>query len=361
MCRITKCEYFFSHAGASQNAKQDMNRRFVTLVILLLLTKLAYPQLRYESRNKETINKKVKEIKIWRYNLQSDTAGIANPTLKQTVFKIDTIKFGSRIIIDTSIITTGSVKSTALSLPDSIMWTHNKYNKKGLLVSQDGYFMHIDYNKYLHKYFFYDNKNRLTKQIETNKDSTSSEIYECIFDDKNKSIRLNQTFNLRLKEYTIWNYGKRGELISKTNYWGDGRIQDARTYEYSNNNRVIKSVNTEPYGGFIVFKLNKRHYIIESSFWENDSFPIQVNVNTYSSFGKIIQERIYAQNGDVKETINYEYDSNNNLLVIYAIDAAKKKRLKEERRYSNNLLKHIIYYDKDGMPIRKMLYEYKLW
>jgi len=307
-----------------------------------MTSSMTFAQLRYEN----WIYKKVKEkeTKIWKYNLQTDDSSTTeNP--------------------DKNLRNKKNEYNVNFKHKDSILWTHSKYNDIGLLISEEGYYSHIDYPSYLYKTFEYDKKNRLIRQKQIDRDGNSSNIYEFTYDDKSQTVRLNNFIDIRLKEYTIWMYDKRGRLLSKVEYWGDGRIERILTYNHSEDNKIIKikDFNSDSsLTSYLYFTFDKKNNLVKSLRLNKDSAYSDETYFAYDDNGNRIEEKTIVNSaGKIRTVKLYKYDSDDNLLFIFTLDKNNNAQLQQANFYKDKFLNYQIYYNDNGKPITEKRYEYR--
>ena len=138
--------------------------------------------------------------------------------------------------------------------------------------------------------------------------STSSETYE--YDENNRIIKATNYLGDTKNGYKLYEYDNNGFLIKWTAYSPNDTVSFIQTYEYDENNNCIKISSGN---GYVTYEYDKKGNIIKRITYSNDDIKTCEEIYEYDSNGFEIKEEIHTNDRDDIFKNDIEYDSDGDL------------------------------------------------
>ncbi len=340
----------------------------ISLCIVVALSNylIAQPQnttksyrLHYDDYRVEPENLRMKERVAWRYNLLKE-----KPIMPKvdTIYRYDTIRNKENTIvrIDSSYAgkrTTTTHNGVYFEYPDTVLYSKERFNERGLCIYEEGYSNGIDTPEYTYRYYTYDRKNRQIHFRQLEKDSSYPSSYTTIFDDLAMTVREGGNSSLQ-------KFDRYGRKIYYVSYDIDGSKSCEQIYEYSDKGRVLLE-REECYGKYSYtmfrnYKLDHKRRVVERVLYNQDSTFDQGRYIEYDKHGRIVEEKwVVDKKGHIRSNYRYEYDKKGKLQVMNDLNSDGVITGKNRFYYrKDGLLDYTIWYNKKGEPVVRYQYSY---
>ena len=161
-----------------------------------------------------------------------------------------------------------------------------------------------------------------------------------------------------LESYEVYGYNEQGKKTIYEKFDSEGVRISFSYYENNEQGDVIKAHNAS-YLDTYEYIYDENDRVIEKLVRKNGEFSYR-KVYTYDAEGKVIEEKIFDEQGEIVNIVGYIYDKNGNL--EYEDEKYNDIYGCQDTRYTyddnNNLIEKVLYSNDDVIVSRVYKYEY---